>query len=145
MNNVVEIRRKAKASDYEPCDFNGKAMYKLSWQERLLPGVICNSPEQGAAEYNNYIDDLPASNRERSNSETIIDCYEWCMSGELTDDKRTVAFALINAYHHQPIQGNFLGLTGEASEHIATIFFKRSEAKATLSKAQIELLEDRIK
>lgn len=144
MADTIEIRRKAKPSDYEPYDTNGKTMYKLEWQERLLPGVLAPTPEEGASEYNEYLEDLPEINRDRSNNQNIIDCYSWVMTDILSTDKKMVASALLNGYERKPIDGNFIGLSTNASKYMSILFFNRGDIKATLSSERIESLKSKL-
>lgn len=95
MGEVVTLThwRRATPADYRPCPLFG---YRLSWADRVAPGVACADPAEGAQAYNTWLDEA-AKRRDtaRMTHQRLLQAVEWCLSAPADSAKRRASKFLL--------------------------------------------------
>lgn len=142
MAEIIDFQRRATPEDYVPYG-RRNWKYKLSFTEYFAPGVLTNDPEQGAIEYNHYLDQLPELNRQNSQYQPAYDALHYCL--EQTDppkpDQIRLAHCVINIYEGNKVEGDFSHLSSEAATLLVQLQINKRGVKLTLDNQQIAELK----
>ena len=139
MAEVINFQRRATPDDYVPYG-RRNWKYKLSFTEYFAPGVLTNDPEQGAIEYNHYLDQLPAINRRNSQYQPAYDALQYCLEkhNPPKPDQIRLAHCLIKIYEGQKVEGDFAHLSPNVATLLVQLQINKRGVKLTLTSQQIE-------
>lgn len=82
----MPLVRLATVADYEPFDFMGRTMYRVSWCDRLCPGNPSEDPAAGAALFNEWQCAIAAGHDPQLDPGKRLELIvEWCLNTSSID------------------------------------------------------------
>lgn len=141
MTEVTSLFRRAEIGDYSEIK---PGLFHLTWQPRMLAGVLCNDPVEDVRDYNDFIDN-PQRQAESDalNRDNIQTIYKYCQSNKGQAAGRCLTLMMLNCLDstQYPLPDSYQTMTQALTDNeqsmLLDLFFSANNLQTLLDSAQI--------